>query len=120
MVAIAGVGAVALIRSLECPAGGSGRPDPIPDGREVYDVRGIGGIPARGLSADIDPAMPVLDPGRAHATGCSAATGIPDEEGLMRNRFAERISIMPDRKRRVRAVPMRMDPSGARSPAVGS
>ena len=77
------------------------RPDSILDGREVYEVRRkIGEILARECPADVDLVMPVPDSGRAHAIGYSCATGIPYEEGFMKNRFADRTFIMPDQKQR--------------------
>ncbi len=87
------------------------RPDSIMDGREVYDVRRrIGMILAREHPADVDIVMPIPDSGRAHAIGFSNATGIPYEEGFMKNRFAERTFILPDQKERERAVSMKMNP----------
>ncbi len=87
------------------------RPDSIIDGRGVYDVRRkIGVILARECPADVDLVMPVPDSGRAHAIGYSVATGIPYEEGFMKNRFADRTFIMPDQKQRESAVSMKMNP----------
>ena len=87
------------------------RPDTIMDGREVYDVRRrIGEILAREHPADVDIVMPIPDSGRAHAIGFSNETGIPYEEGFMKNRFAERTFILPDQKERERAVSMKMNP----------
>ena len=87
------------------------RPDSILDGREVYEVRRkIGEILARECPADVDLVMPVPDSGRAHAIGYSCATGIPYEEGFMKNRFADRTFIMPDQKQREFAVSMKMNP----------
>lgn len=87
------------------------RPDSVLDGSEVYAVRRrIGEILARECPADVDLVMPVPDSGRAHAIGYSAATGIPYEEGFMKNRFAERTFIMPDQKQREQAVSMKMNP----------
>ncbi len=87
------------------------RPDSVIDGREVYDVRKrIGEILARECPADVDIIMPVPDSGRAHAIGFSIASGIPYEEGFMKNRFAERTFILPDQKEREMAVSMKMNP----------
>ena len=87
------------------------RPDSIIDGQEVYAVRRkIGEILARECPADVDLVMPVPDSGRAHAIGYSCATGIPYEEGFMKNRFADRTFIMPDQKQRESAVSMKMNP----------
>lgn len=87
------------------------RPDSVLDGSEVYDVRRkIGKILARECPADVDLVMPVPDSGRAHAIGYSAESGVPYEEGFMKNRFAERTFIMPDQKQREAAVSMKMNP----------
>ncbi|MCL2296327.1 MAG: amidophosphoribosyltransferase [Methanomassiliicoccaceae archaeon] len=87
------------------------RPDSVIDKREVYDVRKkVGEILARECPADVDIIMPVPDSGRAHAIGFSIASGIPYEEGFMKNRFAERTFILPDQKEREMAVSMKMNP----------
>ena len=87
------------------------RPDSVIDGREVYDVRKrIGEILARECPADVDMIMPIPDSGRAHAIGFSIASGIPYEEGFMKNRFAERTFILPDQSEREAAVSMKMNP----------
>jgi amidophosphoribosyltransferase len=87
------------------------RPDSVIDEREVYDVRKrIGEILARECPADVDMIMPIPDSGRAHAIGFSIASGIPYEEGFMKNRFAERTFILPDQKEREMAVSMKMNP----------
>ncbi|AIZ56707.1 glutamine--fructose-6-phosphate aminotransferase [Candidatus Methanoplasma termitum] len=87
------------------------RPDSVIDEREVYDVRKkIGEILARECPADVDMIMPIPDSGRAHAIGFSIASGIPYEEGFMKNRFAERTFILPDQREREAAVSMKMNP----------
>jgi len=87
------------------------RPDSVIDEREVYDVRKkIGEILARECPADVDLIMPIPDSGRAHAIGFSIASGIPYEEGFMKNRFAERTFILPEQKERELAVSMKMNP----------
>lgn len=87
------------------------RPDSVIDGQEVYDVRRkIGVVLARECPADVDIVMPIPDSGRAHAIGFSNASGIPYEEGFMKNRFAERTFIMPDQKARELAVSTKMNP----------
>ncbi len=87
------------------------RPDSVMDGRGVYDVRRkIGEILARECPADVDLVMPVPDSGRAHAIGYAVASGVPYEEGFMKNRFAGRTFILPDQKAREAAVAMKMNP----------
>ena len=87
------------------------RPDSVMDGREVYDVRKqVGKILAEEAPADVDLIMPVPDSGRAHALGYSLGSGIPYEEGFMKNRFVGRTFILPDQKLREQAVSMKMNP----------
>lgn len=87
------------------------RPDSIIDDREVYAVRRrIGEILAREAPADVDFVMPIPDSGRAHAIGFSNASGVPYEEGFMKNRFAGRTFILPDQKEREHAVSTKMNP----------
>ena len=87
------------------------RPDSVMDGRCVYDVRKkIGIILAREAPADVDLVMPIPDSGRAHAIGYSVESGVPYEEGFMKNRFVGRTFILPDQKEREKAVSMKMNP----------
>ena len=87
------------------------RPDSVIDGRCVYEVRkNIGRILAEEHPADADLVMPIPDSGRAHAIGYSQVSGLPYEEGFMKNRFAERTFILPDQKEREKAVHDKMNP----------
>ena len=87
------------------------RPDSIMDGKEVYCVRkNIGIILAKEAPADVDVIMPIPDSGRAHALGFSIGSGIPYEEGFMKNRFIDRTFILPDQAQREKAVSMKMNP----------
>ncbi|MCQ2056491.1 MAG: amidophosphoribosyltransferase [archaeon] len=87
------------------------RPESIIDGGEVYDVRKrIGATLAREAPADADLVISVPDSGRAHAIGYSLESGIPYEEGFMKNRFADRTFILPDQKMREDAVSTKMNP----------
>lgn len=87
------------------------RPDSVMDGRCVYDVRKkIGMILARESPADVDLVMPVPDSGRAHAIGYAITSGVPYEEGFMKNRFVDRTFILPDQSARENAVSMKMNP----------
>ncbi len=87
------------------------RPDSVIDDREVYSVRKrIGMILAEEAPADVDVVMPIPDSGRAHALGFSIRSGIPYEEGFMKNRFVDRTFILPTQKLREQAVDMKMNP----------
>ena len=87
------------------------RPDSVMDGRCVYDVRkNVGKILARESPADVDLVMPVPDSGRAHAIGYAMVSGVPYEEGFMKNRFVDRTFILPEQSARENAVSMKMNP----------
>jgi len=87
------------------------RPDSIIDGREVYDVRKkLGQVLAREQPADADVVIPVPDSGRANALGYAQESGIPYEEGLMKNRYVERTFIMPEQSQREEGVSLKLNP----------
>lgn len=87
------------------------RPDSIIDGREVYDVRKkLGTILAREQPADADVVIPVPDSGRSHALGYAIASGIPYDEGFMKNRYVERTFIMPEQNQREEGVGLKLNP----------
>jgi amidophosphoribosyltransferase len=87
------------------------RPDSVIDGACVYQVRKeIGRVLAKEHPAEADLVMPIPDSGRAHAIGFSQGSGLPYEEGFMKNRFAERTFILPDQREREIAVRGKMNP----------
>jgi len=87
------------------------RPDSVIDGREVYEVRKIiGKILAREHPVDADVVIPVPDSGRAHALGFAIGSGIPYDEGLMKNRYIERTFIMPEQLQREEGVSIKLNP----------
>jgi len=87
------------------------RPDSVMDGREVYDVRKkLGQVLAREQPADADVVIPVPDSGRANALGYAQESGIPYEEGLMKNRYVERTFIMPEQSQREEGVSLKLNP----------
>lgn len=87
------------------------RPDSVIDGREVYDVRKtIGRVLAREQPAVADVVIPVPDSGRAHALGYAIGSGIPYDEGLMKNRYVERTFIMPEQTQREEGVSIKLNP----------
>ncbi|MCI4346739.1 MAG: amidophosphoribosyltransferase, partial [Thermoplasmata archaeon] len=47
---------------------------------------------------------------RPQALGYSSASGIPNAEGLIKNRFVERTFILPDQKRREAEVRVKLHP----------
>lgn len=87
------------------------RPDSVIGGREVYAVRKrIGMTLAKEQPAEADVVIPVPDSGRAHALGYSLASGIPYDEGLMKNRYVERTFIMPEQSQREEGVSIKLNP----------
>jgi len=87
------------------------RADSIIDGRSVYNVRfKLGEILAEESPVDADVVVPVPDSGRTHALGFSHKSGIPFEEGLMKNRYVDRTFIMPDQSGRVQEIMLKLNP----------
>ncbi|QLH75236.1 MAG: amidophosphoribosyltransferase [Methanomassiliicoccales archaeon] len=87
------------------------RPDSVLDGKEVYRVRkNLGHILAKEQPADADVVVAVPDSGRAHALGFSETSGIPYEEGFMKNRYIERTFIMPEQTQRDEGVLLKLNP----------
>jgi len=87
------------------------RSDSIIEGREVYRVRQkLGEILAEESPVDADVIVPVPDSGRAYAYGFSKITGIPVEEGLMKNRYVARTFIMPSQEERKKSVMLKLNP----------
>ncbi|MFA5313491.1 MAG: amidophosphoribosyltransferase [Methanomassiliicoccales archaeon] len=87
------------------------RPDSVLDGKEVYQVRkNLGHILAREQPVDADVVVAVPDSGRAHALGFAEASGIPYEEGFMKNRYVERTFIMPEQTLRDEGVLLKLNP----------
>jgi amidophosphoribosyltransferase len=87
------------------------RPDSIIDGCEVYKVRrAIGAILADEDPVRSDVVFGVPDSGRAHALGYSERSGVPYEEGLMKNRYVGRTFILPDQAHRESDVRAKLNP----------
>ncbi|MCL4326487.1 MAG: amidophosphoribosyltransferase [Candidatus Thermoplasmatota archaeon] len=88
------------------------RPDAIIENKLSYYVRiRLGEILAEEKGIDADIVIPVPDSGRPHALGFSRKSGIPFEEGLMKNRYTtERTFIMPDSKTRDETLKKKLNP----------
>ena len=87
------------------------RSDSIIEGKEVYKVRRkLGEILAKEKPVDADVIIPIPDSGRTYAYGYSKISGIPVEEGLMKNRYIARTFIMPDQKIREKFVQLKLNP----------
>ncbi len=87
------------------------RADSVIEGRLNNDVRKrLGETLARMHPVEADYVVPVPDSGRNFAVGYSRASGIPYEEGLMKNRYIFRTFIMPEQELREKAVRAKLNP----------
>lgn len=86
------------------------RADSVIDTRPVYDVRlALGRNLAGEAPVDADVVVAVPDSGRSHALGFSEASGIPYQEGLMKNRYVHRTFIMPGQQHRQSSVHLKLN-----------
>jgi amidophosphoribosyltransferase len=86
------------------------RPDSVVEGKSVYDARfRLGQELAKIWGGDADVVMPVPDTARSCALGFSDESGIPDREGLIKNRYVGRTFIMP-KGSRGQAVGLKFNP----------
>ncbi|RLF30006.1 MAG: amidophosphoribosyltransferase [Thermoplasmata archaeon] len=80
------------------------KPDSRINGRSVHNVRvEIGRLLAREHPVDADIVVPVPESGRRYATGFSRESGIPLDEGIMKDKY-ERSFIQQTQERRDRIV----------------
>ncbi|MDN5364024.1 MAG: amidophosphoribosyltransferase [Eubacteriales bacterium] len=87
------------------------RPDSKIDGFNVTAVRrAMGRQLAREYRPEVDIVIPVPDSGTAAARGYAEESGIPFEEGLMKNRYIGRTFIQPEQKMRDLAVRLKLNP----------
>jgi len=87
------------------------RPDSELLGKSVYEVRKNFGVElAKECSYDGDVVIPVPETSIPVAIGYAAATGIPYEAGLTKNRYIHRTFIQPEQKTRERSVRMKLNP----------
>jgi len=87
------------------------RPDSIIDGESVYDARIIAGrCLAREYPIDADVVIGVPDSGLVAAKGYSLATGIPYNDGFIKNRYIGRTFIQPMQSSRQEAVKIKLNP----------
>jgi len=86
------------------------RPDSFIDGFNVNQVRReMGRVLASEYPVDADIVIPVPDSGTAAARGFAEASGIPFEEGLMKNRYIGRSFIQPSQSMRDLAVRLKLN-----------
>lgn len=87
------------------------RPDSVIDGYNVnWCRRQMGKQLAKEYPVDVDVVMSVPDSGTAAARGYAEQSGIPFEEGLMKNRYIGRTFIQPDQSMREIAVKLKLNP----------
>jgi amidophosphoribosyltransferase len=86
------------------------RPDSDWDGRNVHEVRQrLGERLARECPVDADVVVPVPDSSVPAAVGYARASGIPFNDGLIKNRYIGRTFIEPSQSLRERRVAMKFN-----------
>jgi amidophosphoribosyltransferase len=87
------------------------RPDTRLEGRVVQQVRGrMGEILWREAPIDADLVISVPDSGNPAANGFARASGIPQDDGLIKNRYVARTFIQPGQELRKRGLRMKFNP----------
>jgi amidophosphoribosyltransferase len=86
------------------------RPDSVWDGHNVHHVRQrLGRELARESGVDADVVIPVPDSSIPAAIGYSAESGIPHNDGLIKNRYIGRTFIEPTQTMRERGVALKFN-----------
>jgi amidophosphoribosyltransferase len=87
------------------------RPDSKLEGRTLQSVRGrMGEILAREAPVQADLVISVPDSGNAAAKGFSRESGIPQDDGLIKNRYVARTFIQPGQELRHHGLRMKFNP----------
>jgi amidophosphoribosyltransferase len=87
------------------------RPDSRLEGAVVQQSRGrMGEILAREAPVDADLVITVPDSGNPAANGFARASGIPQDDGLIKNRYVARTFIEPGQELRKRGLRMKFNP----------
>jgi amidophosphoribosyltransferase len=87
------------------------RPDSIIDGQSVHDSRMLAGMSlAREYPIDADVVIGVPDSGLVAAKGYAMASGIPYNDGFVKNRYVARTFIKPTQESRETAVKLKLNP----------
>jgi amidophosphoribosyltransferase len=87
------------------------RPDSIINNKAVFEVRKQLGIElAKEHPAKADVVIPIPDTSRTAAEAYAQATGIPFEEGMIKNRYIARTFIMPNQEKRSGNVRLKLNP----------
>jgi amidophosphoribosyltransferase len=86
------------------------RPDSVWDGQNVHHVRQRLGVElARETGVDADVVIPVPDSSIPAAIGYSRESGIPHNDGLIKNRYIGRTFIEPTQSMRERGVALKFN-----------
>ncbi|MDP8944043.1 MAG: amidophosphoribosyltransferase [Actinomycetota bacterium] len=87
------------------------RPDSILEGKRTQVARRrMGEILWREAPAQADVVIAVPDSGNSAATGYAAASGIPRDDGLIKNRYVARTFIQPGQELRKHGLRMKFNP----------
>jgi amidophosphoribosyltransferase len=87
------------------------RPDTRLEGRVLQQVRGrMGEILWRESPVDADLVITVPDSGNPAANGFARASGIPQDDGLIKNRYVARTFIQPGQELRKHGLRMKFNP----------
>jgi amidophosphoribosyltransferase len=87
------------------------RPDSRLEGVEIHKARvRMGERLAAEAPVDADLVMPVPDSGTPAAVGFARASGIPFNEGLIKNRYVGRTFIQPDQGLREQGIKLKFNP----------
>jgi amidophosphoribosyltransferase len=87
------------------------RPDSRLEGKVLQEVRGrMGEILARESPVDADLVISVPDSGNPAANGFARASGLPKDDGLIKNRYVARTFIQPGQELRKHGLRMKFNP----------
>ena len=87
------------------------RPDTMLDGKRLQEVRGrMGEILFREAPAEADLVIAVPDSGTPAARGYARASGLPQDDGLIKNRYVARTFIQPGQELRKHGLRMKFNP----------
>ena len=87
------------------------RPDTRLEGRVLQEVRGrMGEILWRESPVEADLVISVPDSGNPAATGLARASGLPKDDGLIKNRYVQRTFIQPGQELRKHGLRMKFNP----------
>ena len=87
------------------------RPDSRLGGQVIQVARGrMGEILAREAPADADLVIPVPDSGNPAARGYARASGLPQDDGLIKNRYVARTFIQPGQELRKHGLRLKFNP----------